>query len=130
MRNNTASLSLPGGSSRLTVFACLCLTVFALLSLSGVAARQRLSDSALASVSAYYAADAQAERTFALLRNGSIPPKVEQDGDIFRYDCAISENRRLYVELERTENEWRVLRWQEQVTALEADDTIPVWDGK
>ena len=50
-----------GGSSLLVIFAVLCLTVFALLTLSTAAADSRLSQDAADAVEAYYQADSQAE---------------------------------------------------------------------
>ena len=57
-------LSFPtvGGSSLLVIFAVLCLTVFALLTLSTVQANGRLSDRSAQAVLDYYQADTQAER--------------------------------------------------------------------
>lgn len=46
-----------GGSSLLVIFAVLCLTVFALLSLSTVQADGRLSQTSAEAAQAYYAAD-------------------------------------------------------------------------
>ena len=51
-------LSVPvvGGSSLLVIFAVLCMTVFALLSLSTVLADGRLNQASVEAVSAYYTA--------------------------------------------------------------------------
>ena len=46
-----------GGISLLVVFAVLCLTVFALLSLTTVQADVRLADASVQAVEDYYAAD-------------------------------------------------------------------------
>ena len=51
-----------GGVSLLVVFAVLCLTVFALLSLSTVRADARLSEASAQSVADYYAADCEAQK--------------------------------------------------------------------
>ena len=59
-----------GGSSLLVIFAVLCLTVFALLSLSTVRADVRLSEASAQAVSGYYQADCQAEAILARLRSG------------------------------------------------------------
>ena len=60
-----------GGSSLLTVFAVLCLTVFALLSLSTVRADLRLAQHSRQAVQDYYAADARAQEILASI--DSIP---------------------------------------------------------
>ena len=64
-----------GGSSLLVIFAVLCLTVFALLSLSTVRADVRLSEASAQAVSGYYQADCQAEAILARLRSGELPPR-------------------------------------------------------
>ena len=61
-----------GGVSLLVVFAVLCLTVFALLSLSTVRADDRLSQASARAVSGYYAADCQAQEVLARLRAGEL----------------------------------------------------------
>lgn len=101
-----------GGSSLLVVFAVLCLTVFALLSLSTVRADSRLGDTAAQAVAGYYAADSQAEEILAQLRAGQVPKGVEESGGIYRYSCPISEGQRLEVEVTLTETRWQVLKWQ------------------
>lgn len=119
-----------GGSSLLAIFAVLCLTVFALLSFSTVHAEKRLSDSALSSVTAYYEADTQAEKIFALLRNGQLPEGVTKEGNLYTYICPISHSQQLVVELEQGET-WQVRKWHAQaITNTETDDHLPVWDGE
>ena len=68
-----AELSPPpvGGASLLVVFAVLCLTVFALLSLSTVRANGRLSEASAQAVADYYAADCAAQEILARLRAGA-----------------------------------------------------------
>ena len=56
-----------GGASLLVVFAVLCLTVFALLSLSTVRANGRLSETSARAVADYYAADVKAQEILARL---------------------------------------------------------------
>jgi len=120
-----------GGSSLLVIFSVLCLTVFALLSLSTVLAHSRLSDAAAEAVSAYYAADAEAEVLFARLREGELPEGVEKNGEYCSYSCPISETQRLEVELRQEGGTWTVLRWQAVSTAESAGEAdLPVWDGE
>ena len=101
-----------GGSSLIMVFAVLCLTVFTLLTLNTVLADRRLSEISAEAVSAYYAADTEAERIFSQLRGGQIPEGVEVDGDHYFYSCPITESQTLYVELSCSDGVWTVLRWQ------------------
>ena len=66
-----------GVSSLLIIFSVLCLTVFAILSVSTASAGSRLSEKAAQSVTDYYAADSRAEKTIAALRSGEIPEGVK-----------------------------------------------------
>ena len=131
-----------GASSLLVIFAVLCLTVFAMLSLSTVQADKRLSDASTAAALAYYEADTEAERIFALLRGGELPDGVlmtvvtcpaegiEITNRTYSYTCPISETQALQVELAEQNGVWTVLCWQAVSTAQwEADDSIDIWDG-
>ena len=137
-RRERGSQGLPtmiGGSSLLVIFAVLCLTVFALLGLSTVLADKRLADASARAVAAYYQADARAEEVFARLRNGEEPEggtatAADGRGMIYSYTFPISETQELLVELLRTEDGWKVLRWQ-AVARQQAEETqLEVWDGK
>lgn len=67
-----------GGSSLLVIFAVLCLTVFAVLSLTQAQADRRLAQSSWSAVTGYYRADCQAQEILSRLRAGEAPP--ERDG--------------------------------------------------
>lgn len=119
-----------GGSSLLVIFAVLCLTVFALLGLSTVQADRRLSDASAETVRAYYAADVQAEKILAQLREGQVPQGVAVNGEFYAYVCPISDTQELQVQLRCSDGTWEVLEWKAVSTASwETDDTITVWDG-
>ena len=99
-----AELSPPpvGGASLLVVFAVLCLTVFALLSLSTVRANGRLSEASAQAVADYYAADCAAQEILARLRAGEEPEGVEFEGfgELYAsYACPISDQQELRVEV-------------------------------
>ena len=66
MSKKRKGITLTGGSSLLVIFAVLCLTVFALLTLSTVKADLRLADAAVHSVMEYYSADCAAEEILAI----------------------------------------------------------------
>lgn len=119
-----------GGSSLLTIFAVLCLSVFALLSLSTAQAESRMAEGTNRAVSAYYEADCRAEEIFARLRNGERVDGVEETDGIYAYFCPISESQTLAVALRQTEDGWQVLRWQ-AVAGMEITETenLGVWDG-
>ena len=118
-----------GVSALMVIFAVLCMTVFALLSLSTAQAEKRLSDAAVQSVTDYYAADLEAEKVFARLRLGEVVEGVRMDGCCYRYECSISENQTLEVELKKTAHTWRILRWQVVAGSAPVSETLPVWDG-
>ena len=128
------SAPIVGGSSLLVIFAVLCLTVFALLGLSTVQADGRLSDASAEAVSAYYAADCQAEAILAQLRAGELPEGVEEtvtpEGRTCAYTCPISDTQTLAVEVRLEGTDYTVLRWQAVSTAdWAADETLDLWDG-
>ena len=119
-----------GGSSLLVIFIVLCLTVFALLSLSSVQADGRLSTASAESVHAYYAADCEAEQILAQLRQGNIPEGVTVSGNRYCYECVVTDTQKLVVETEITGGDYRILRWQTESTLLwQADDELQLWDG-
>ena len=119
-----------GGSSLLVIFAVLCLTVFALLSLSTVQAEKRMADAAAEAVTDYYAADLQAQEIFARLRAGETVSGVQVDGNLYRYSCIISQHQVLEVALEKEEDTWHICRWQVRADPEEISETMPVWNGK
>ncbi len=132
MSNKKEGISIPalGGSSLLTVFSLLCLTVLALLCFSTALSQQRLTDSALESVTAYYDADFQAETIFARIRAGDIPGEVTVEGSAYSYSIPVTQYQTLEVALEEGEAGWTVLKWQVQTADIVLDDSLNVWDGQ
>ena len=126
-----------GGTSLLVVFAVLCLTVFALLSLTTVQADVRLADASVKAIEDYYAADYQAQEILARLRNGEIPDGVDVAGATASYACPISDTQELQVEvlldyllLDTETDSYTVLRWQAVPTGeWEGNESLNLWDG-
>ena len=119
-----------GGSSLLVIFAVLCLTIFALLSLSTVQADSRMAEASYQAVQGYYEADVTAETILAKLRQGIVPENVTKEGNLYSYTCQVSDTQALEVEVQITEDSYRVLRWQlVSTTEWEADDSLKLWDG-
>ena len=136
-----------GGTSLLVVFAVLCLTVFALLSLTTVQADVRLADASAQAVEDYYAADCKAQEILARLRNGERPEGVAFSNGVWPYDVAPSGSGPLQAdyavpisdtqELQITvllggiaDADYMVLRWQAVPTVeWEGDESLNVWDG-
>lgn len=129
----TSQRSLPvvGAGSLLAAFAVLCLTVFAMLSISTVQAEQRRADAAVQMVEKYYAADMKAEILFAGLRNGETADSISCSDGLYTYECAITENQSLHVELTNTSEGWQVLCWQTISREPEENtENLPVWRGE
>ena len=118
-----------GGSSLLVIFAVLCLTVFALLSLSSVQAEQRQADAASDSIRGYYNADLDAQEIYALLRSGKKVEGVREENGMFFYEVPISQRQVLAVELEYKDGDWNILRWEAVPVETELDDSLDVWKG-
>lgn len=126
-----AGLPLVGMSALLTIFAVLCLTTFALLSIATVQAEGRTAARARQAVEDYYAADTAAHRVLAQLREGQLPQGVERDGDTVRFICPISDTQQLEVLVELDRDEYQILQWQARPSrAWNNDETISVWDGE
>jgi len=124
-----------GGSSLLVIFAVLCLTIFALLSLSTVQADGRLSDASAQAVSAYYQADCAAEEILARIRAGQIPEGVEDVGSglhVYRYAVPISDTQELRVTVTLfAPDVYHVTQWQAVSTVdWTPDDSLDVWNGE
>ena len=122
---------LVGVSSLLVIFSVLCLTVFALLSVSAVQADQALRSRTAQAVEGYYMADCAAHETLARLRAGDIPPGVEENEGVFSYTHPISDTQQLAVTVAVSGKDYTVLRWQAVSTAAwNAGEHLPVWDGE
>jgi len=124
--------SLPGVgvSSLLTIFAVLCLGVFAVLSVSTAQADRRLADESFSAALDYYKAEGLAHETLARLRAGEMPEGVRETDGVYSYACTISDSLSLVVEAEIQDSEFTILRWQAVNTARwQADDELHLWDG-
>ncbi len=141
-RNDRFSPPAVGGISLLVAFAVLCLTIFALLSLTTVRAEVRLADASADAVTEYYAADCQAQEILARLRNGEVPDSVtlvvtaETDGEPgssqYTYACPISERQELQVNVTiNPDGTYRVWEWKAVPSGeWEIDEELEIWDGE
>lgn len=119
-----------GGISLLVAFAVLCLTVFALLSLSTVQAQKRLADASLEAVTDYYAADGEALRVLALLLMGKVPEGVAYSDGIYSYTCLVSETQMLEVEIRLLEGKYDIVRWQAVPDGQDGEENgFDLWNG-
>ena len=124
-------LPMVGVSTLLTIFAVLCLTVFALLSVATVQANLRQARSARLAVTVYHAAEANAQQILAHLRAGKEIEGVEREGNRYRFTRPVgSIHRQLAVEVELDGTDYRIIQWQLQPTGeWTNDEDLPVWDG-
>ena len=126
---NKLLILIPSLLCSLMIFAVLCLTVFAVLSLSTAKAGDRLSLGTQKAVQAYYSADNQAEQILAALRRGEHPEEVrEMDGTCY-YSCPINERLSLFVSVAVEGDSYSVLRWQAAVDESMITETQELWDG-
>jgi len=128
-RQETFSPAAVGGSSLLVIFAVLCLTVFALLSISSVQAERRLADAATQAVVDYYEADLKAEEILARLRSGEELEGLEENDGAYTFEVPISGRQTLAVTLAQQEDDWVILRWQAVTTEEALDESLNVWKG-
>lgn len=120
-----------GGSSLLAIFAVLCLTVLALLSVSTAQADHRLGTAAAQAVTDYYEADRQAEAILAEIRRGQVPQQVTAEDGRYAYSCPISDTQALFVEAEVRGSDYRILRWQVRSTAdWQPDNALNLYGGQ
>lgn len=131
-----------GSASIILIFAVLCLTIFALISLSTARADKALADAEAILVKEYYEADTLAECILAeLVKADEIPDAVygvdiilyldmETGTDIVSFSCPISDRKELYVEIAVFEDSYDILEWRMQdIGVWEIDDDLPVWAG-
>lgn len=131
-----------GSSAIIALFTLLCLTVFALLTLSAAIANSELSDVSARSVSNYYKAELRAEEILADIRKavdeGRNPASVRgvettrlKDELICIYSCPIDDAQSLEVEIIFQGDDYSIRKWK-AVAFGEwlVDDDIKVWSGE
>lgn len=119
-----------GASSILTIFALLCLIVFALLSLSTAKADSTLSKKSVDAVTAYYKADLQAEEILAELRQNNCYCNSNAKNVVRTYSCPIDDKQELQVEVEMGKDTYHIKKWKKVYTGeWKPDDTMDVWEG-
>ena len=131
MREGKNPAPVVGGSSLLVIFAVLCLTVFAVLSLAQAQADRRLAQNSWSAVTGYYRADCQAQEILSRLRAGERPQGVTEEGEnVFSYACPISDAQTLEVRVRLTGENYEILSWRAVFTAdWQADEDLDLWDG-
>lgn len=137
-----------GGASIIMVFAVLCLTIFAVLTLLTADSERRISESCARSVDDYYRADTEAAAFVSVLAEalktdgvdgfyraaaeaGAEPAAADADGaPAVEKSFPIDENQVLYVVLAADGTAIRVDRWQVIFTGeWVSDDALGLWNG-
>lgn len=130
-----------GSATLVMLFAVLCLTIFAALSVITARNGWTLAEKSADAVTAYYAADSQAIQIFDQLTSAydgtlvppeTVPAQLEEvDGALrLSYWVTIDENQQLWVQLSQTQEGLQIVRWQvERTETWNADQTISVWGG-
>lgn len=115
----------------MTIFAVICLVIFALLGVSTVQADGRLSKAQTEAISAYYAADCRAEEILAQLRSGTVPDGVVCEGNIYHYECAVSQTQILKVAVEISGTDYTILEWRTESSAQwNEHNSLDVWGAE
>lgn len=119
-----------GASLMLMIVVVLMLAVLGMLAFSSAQAGRRQTDRHVGSVTAYYAADAQAERVLAQLdalgEDAAAQLAVDgislaRDGDVWTYAVRVDDQRELCVRVRLTEEGVQVESWQ----VVRTDDWSP-----
>jgi len=149
MKQNVRGVGV-GTVSLVLIFAVLCLTVFAVLTLSTANAEKTMANRTADFITSYYNADTNATIITAHIlesyRSGNFPEEGDIDASFFGVPLTAKQNDsdilyvsfiykvndvlNLSVKLRLSEEREMVLEWR-LVSSLdwEVDDTLPVWDG-
>ena len=124
-----------GGGALLSIFAILCLVVFAVLDLATLQADRRLFSSLAEGTEQYYVAELEANRILGELRSGSVPDGVVSmdglavDEAIYRYAVPVSDTQELEcVVTVSSDGSYGITRWVLQRSGpWEGDFDTPVF---
>ena len=132
-----------GSASIVLIFAVLCLTVFAVISLSSAIADSALVEVEATLLKSYYEADTLAEHILAeLLEADVVPGEIrgveilsgwdwDLDVETVSYLCPISEKKELYVTIAFYDGVCDILTWRmRDIGGWEPDDGgMSLWPG-
>ncbi len=128
---------LSGAVSLVMIFCVLCLSVFAVLTLSTAMNEKRLSDLAAQRTAEYYEADCRAAEIISELSAGQEPEDVEitsapsDGGTLVEFSLPAGGDRTLEVRaILDGRGGYRVLCWKTGYSGgWETDNFIEIWDG-
>jgi len=143
MKQNIRGVGI-GTPSLVMILAVLCLTVFAVLTLSTANVESALVERRAAFVAGYYEADTKATIIRAQILenagNGLFPDMIDgvdvayedsPDGILVTYTIEVNDVLDLFVKLRIFDHRDVVLEWRTVYSQdWEADDSIEVWDGE
>jgi hypothetical protein len=125
-----------GAASIILVFTVLCLTVFAVISLTQAASDRALAQAAERMAKGYYEADTLAERVVSRLiktglRDGSVlnvevTSRNEEGRTVVSFTVPVTDEKELLVEAAITESDCEVLVWKMRDIAA-PDTNVIIW---
>lgn len=128
-----------GAVSLVMIFVVLCMTVFAVLTLSTAVGESRLAQATAAHVQDYYEADARATAIAAQVAAGPAAPEIDgipvdytasEQGVRAAFSVPAGENQALDVALLLRASSYAILKWELVYSGdWQADQSIAVWDG-
>ena len=128
-----------GAVSLVMIFVVLCMTVFAVLTLSTAVGESRLAQATAAHVQDYYEADARATAIAAQVAAALTAPEIDgipveyvpsEQGTHAVFSVPAGENQALDVELLLQTPSYAILKWELVYSGdWQADQSIAVWDG-
>lgn len=127
-----------GSTLVVLVFTVLCLTIFALISLSSTRIDKSMAEAEARMVIGYYEADLLAECILADILEAVVIPtnlrgiNILSDGDSeVSFSCPISDNKELYVKMSIFEDSYKIFEWRMRDTnEWETNFDLPVWNGE
>lgn len=126
-----------GAVSLIMIFCVLCLSVFAVLTLSTAVGEEKLTDLTAERERGWYAADRQAAAAVAALSRGETPPDVEvaftdeAGGTLAEFALPAGGDQVLTVKVLLSGGGYEILCWRTDYGGdWAADDTIEIWDGE
>ncbi len=140
-RTSSAGMNV-GSTSIVMIFAVLCLTVFAVLSLATANTEKTLAEKSAQAVTDYYAADCRAvDRYHALAQSlsegncdfAALDMEVTPTGGFrtITYTEPVDDSQQLLVTLSEQNGTLTILTWQVVTTDdWQADETLGVWNGE
>lgn len=128
-----------GAVSLVMIFVVLCMTVFAVLTLSTAVGESRLAQATAEHIQAYYEADARATAIAAQIAASPMVSEIDgvpvaysasEEGTHAAFSVPAGDNQELDIELLLQTPSYAILKWELVYSGdWQADQSIAVWDG-